>query len=267
VPTFARTDTSKAPEEPASETTDRYQFPATQWSLVAKAVAKDTQEDTQEGEQAMAAICERYWLPLYAFARRSGCNPQDAEDMTQGFIYTIIRRNGLKSADATKGRLRSFLIAGMRNQIISVHRKQSTQIRGADKIVRNLTLEQAEQLLAEDESDYSSASESPSQVFERRWALALLDRVLERLESAYRDKGETKLFLELRPFLHGKRSAADGAYQQVAKALGISSNLVGVRIHRMKRLYRELLREEIVATVDESEVDSEIEYLFSVFQR
>ena len=131
-------------------------------------------KDTKEGQQAMAALCERYWLPLYAFARRSGCNPPDAEDMTQGFIYTIIRSNGLKTADASKGRLRLFLMAGMKNHIISVHRKQTTQVRGADKIVHNLTLEQAEQLLAEDKSAYASHAESPAQVFERRWALALL---------------------------------------------------------------------------------------------
>lgn len=262
MPPIARTDTDKAPEELPAVTVDRYDFPATHWSVVAKAVVKDT----QEGQEAMAALCDRYWLPLYAFARRSGCTPQDAEDMTQGFIYTILRRNGLKSADATKGRLRTFLMAGMKHHMISVHRKEQTQVRGADRLVHNLTIERAEELLAEDATAYTTATGSPSQVFERRWALALLDRVLERLENAYSDKGEVELFAHLRPFLHGKQNAGEGAYQKVAKAAGISSNLVGVRIHRMKRQYRELLREEIAATVDETEIDSEIEYLFSVFQ-
>ncbi|MGK0189012.1 MAG: DNA-directed RNA polymerase specialized sigma24 family protein [Verrucomicrobiales bacterium] len=221
--------------------------------------------DSTEGKEALAAICEGYWLPLYAFARRSGCTPEDAEDMTQGFIYSILHSNGLKTADPQKGRLRSFLIKGIKNYMISLHRKESSQIRGGNLVT--ISIEKAEEMLAEDEGAYAHSSQSPIDVFERRWALALLARVLKLLREEFEQKGEGQIFETLRPYLSGKDRTGDGAYDAAAEKLGMSNSLVGVRVHRMKRRYKEVLRAEIASTVAEDEVESELRHLFSIFQR
>lgn len=186
--------------------------------------------------------------------------------MTQGFIYSILSRNALKTADSEKGKLRSFLIKGLKNYMISSYRKESTQTRGTEPLVP-ISIEKAEETLAEDSSAYASSSQSPLDVFERRWALSLLSAVLQRLREEFEEKDELELFLTLRPFLSGKDRNGDGAYETASRKLGISRSLIGVRIHRMKRRYREILREEIAATVQDDEVEDEMLHLFSIFQR
>jgi RNA polymerase sigma-70 factor (ECF subfamily) len=230
-------------------------FPNTRWSLVVQVGG----EDDGRARAAMAELCEIYWYPLYAYARRDSKAPEDAADLTQGFFAKLLSEENLKTVRQERGKLRSYLLTGMRNFIISEMRRQSRQKRGGGVPVSSLDLDDAERRYRED----IASEHTPETLFERRWAITLLDRAMQRLKGDYLDSERGELFDALQPFIGG---GGEGTYAEVGTRLGMTEGAVKVAVHRMRGRYRLRLREEVVNTVaDESEVEAEIAYLFSVF--
>lgn len=229
-------------------------FPTTHWSMVRRAGATDA-----EGTRvALAHLCAEYWYPLYAYARRRGHSPHDAQDLTQSFIMEVIEGPLLGRADPERGRFRSFMLGAMQHFLANETRRQRTAKRGGGSEVVSLDEAQAEQRFALEPAD----ERTPEDQFARNWAFTLLDAVLVRLREEYAQAGRAELFEALEPYLSGKDGKA--GYASVGAALGLSENTVAVSIHRMRRRYGELLREEIAQTVlTPEEVEEEIAHLLT----
>lgn len=229
------------------------EFHTTRWSRVIRA-GDPTQEAAQE---ALASLCQDYWRPLYYFALRKGHGPEDAQDLTQGFIARLLERNSLAAADRERGRFRTFLLSAFSHYLSNQVRDASTQKRGGGAVVLSLDREGEENF-----QPLVSNETTPEMQYERNWALALLDRVMARLREEYHGAGREELFGALQPHL----SAANRpGYAGLGADLGMSESGVAVAVHRMRRRYGELLREEIASTVsDLSEVEDEVRYLIRV---
>lgn len=226
----------------------------THWSVVQAA----TQPTTPQCRQALETLCQTYWFPVYAFLRRWG-HPQDAaEDYTQGFFTHLLERDGLRLADPERGRFRSFLLSALKNFVANERDKQRALKRGGAHT--HLSLD-----LAEAEGRYAIQSEqasSPDRMFERSWALTILDRAMTRLQSELESRGKGDLFNRLKGYMAVDRDTVP--YQATAQALGMTENAVKVAVHRLRRRYRELLQDEIAQTVsDETQIDEEIGSLFA----
>ena len=227
-------------------------------------VVKAQQEDPKNGQEALNQLCTAYWMPLYAFARRKGHSPEDSEDLTQGFLSHFISKDSFAGVDRNKGRLRNYLRRSMDYYMRDQWRRQTTQAKGEGKgVVRGLSVEQAEQIIS---NDSAWLTESPEEAFQRRWAMVLLDRVMERLAQHYSDKGEPQMFEQLKPFLEGTRHN-DESYAECAEKLGLTANVIRVRTTRLRKRFRALLIEEVRATTSDEEVEDELRFLFTVFQR
>ena len=228
------------------------QFPPTRWTRVVRANG-----DGVEAERALNELCELYWYPLYVFARRQGQSAEDAQDLTQGFFADLLRSGSLERANREKGRLRSFLLGAMKNYMAYEHRKATTQKRGAGVVPISIDAEAAERRFAHEPSHESS----PDRDFDRRWALAILERVVGRLQEDYARKDMGELFGELAPLLAGQ-VAAD--YAGVAGRLGMNAGAVRTALSRMRRRYRECLVREVSETVASPDfVDEELDALIS----
>lgn len=232
-------------------------FMTTRWSLVIRA----GKEGEEEG--ALADICRDYWYPLYAYVRRRGFPEHDAQDLTQGFFQEILAGGMLGRASEDHGRFRSYLLGAVGNFLANERRRNGAAKRGGHAVTVSLDEE------AHGEERYSrepADGVTPETQFERNWAFALLERVFVRLGDEYEAAGRAPLFATLRPYLAGK----DGqeGYAALGAELGMSQGAVAVAIHRMRRRYGELLRDEIARTVaDAAEVEEEIAYLLTVVAR
>lgn len=227
-------------------------FATTRWSLVLSA----GKGAGQGSEQALAQLCELYWYPVYAFIRRHGHSSDEAADLTQEFFALVLEKSYLRAADPERGRFRSFLLACLRH-FLSNQRDRATAIkRGGGYNIVPLEIETAEgRYLHEPPEEIT-----PEKIFERRWALTLLDRVLARLGDEYNVRGRQKLFEVLKGFLTG--DSADVSYQAVAQTLGTTEGAVKVAVHRLRRRFRDLLAEEVETTVaNQHDVEDEIRYL------
>jgi len=203
---------------------------------------------------ALRELCEVYWYPLYAFLRRDGVAESEAMDLVQGFLADVLERGEL-GADPERGRFRSYMIGALRNYRSNVRRAAATQKRGGE--VQSFGLDDAEARYRYEPAD----TESPQVLFERRWAMTLLDRALERLEAEYRERKREAVFDALKDTLSG---GAVENYAQKAAGLGMSESAVKVSVHRMRARMRELLREEVAQTVSsEADVDDELQQLFA----
>ncbi len=233
-------------------------FATTHWSVVL-AVGQST--DAQASE-ALEELCRTYWYPLYAFVRRQGRSPEDAQDLTQGFFAHLLRKDFLSGVGPEKGRFRSFLLACLKHFLADEWEKARTAKRGGSCPEMRLGLEGAEeryQLEACVEADAES-------LYERRWALDLLDQVLNRLRHEAVASGREAVFDQLQGCLLGERPTE--TYAQMGARLGMSETAVKVTVHRLRQRYRELLREEIAHTVTRpDEIDEEMRYLFEVVSR
>ncbi len=228
-------------------------FLTTHWTVVLAA----GRHDTARAETALAQLCQTYWYPLYAYVRRRGRSPHDAQDLTQEFFARLLEHNWLARADQAKGRFRTFLLTAMERFLANEWDKVRALKRGGGSQL--LSLDAAEALYGAEPAD----ARSPEQVFERRWALTLLDAVLQRLEADYRAQGKGELFAMLKPCLVGEREALP--YQQLARQLGLTEGALKVTVHRLRQRYRELLRAEIANTVAAADdVDAEMRHLFNV---
>jgi RNA polymerase sigma factor (sigma-70 family) len=230
------------------------QFATTRWSVI---LAASDSASTQH-EPALSTLCQTYWFPLYAYLRRRGYDSHQAEDYTQGFFAGILERKGLRKADPKYGKFRSFLLASLKNFLADEWDRSHAQKRGGDKKVLSLDFDAAASRYEREPEHHMS----PEKLFERSWALTVLTRAMERLkaESAVSDKQQ--LFERLKIYLTAEKDAVP--YREVAEKLEMTEGAVKVAVHRLRRRYRELVRDEIAQTVTtEAQVDEEIRDLFA----
>ena len=231
-------------------------FVTTQWSVVLTA-----QGQSPAADEALEKLCRTYWWPLYGFVRRSGYKPEEAQDLTQGFFALLLERRDLDVVRKEKGRLRSYLLVSLKNFIAKAKRREMAVKRGEGRPLVPL-----DELLARERADLEPADTlTADRIYERRWALTLLEQVLARLESEYRTAGNAKLFDHLKELLSdepGHRSQAE-----IAAGLGMTENAVKQAFHRLRQRYRELLRDEIAQTVAvPGDVEDELRHFISVLQ-
>ena len=234
----------------------RAAFATTHWSVVLTA-----QERSPAADAALEKLCRTYWWPLYGFVRRSGYGPEEAQDLTQGFFALLLERRDLDVVRREKGRLRSYLLVSLKNFLAKARRRELTLKRGEGRALVPL-----DELIAREEADLEPADNlTVDKIYERRWALTLLEQVLTRLEADYRAAGNAKLFDCLKEFLSdepGRQSQAE-----VAAELGMTENAVKQAFHRLRQRYRQLLRDEIAQTVAvPGDVEEELRHFISVLQ-
>jgi RNA polymerase sigma factor (sigma-70 family) len=209
--------------------------------------------------EALSRLCQAYWYPLYSFARRRGHSAEDAQDLTQEFLARLLEKNWIGDADRDKGRFRTFLLTAMKHFLSDEWDKARARKRGGGVTLQPLQFGQAE-------SRYNLeplVDETPERIFEVRWAMALLEQVLNRLRTEYEKEGKAGLFAALHPCLIGERTSQP--YAELAKSLGASESMVKSAVHRLRQRYRQLLRDEIAHTIAvPDEVDEEMRYLFSI---
>lgn len=228
-------------------------FAPTQWSVVLHA----GRNDTPRAHQALARLCQIYWYPLYSHVRRRGHSAHDAQDLTQEFFSQLLQRQTLSRADPSRGRFRSFLLTALKNFLADERAKAQTQKRGGTHEILSLDLAAAERRFELE----PVASSAPDTAFDRQWAMALLETVLHRLETEYRDEGKAALFAALKATLTGASTAQP--YAELATHLGLSEGAVKIAVHRLRKRYRAVLQAEIADTVESPEaVQEEMRYLF-----
>lgn len=252
------TSHSSADAPGALEPPRKGQFATTRWSLVAAAGSRET----PRARESLARLCQIYWYPLYAYARRRGHAPEDAQDLTQAFFARLLEKNWIAGADRNKGRFRTFLLSAMQNFLADEWDRSRAQKRGGGVQFVPLDLEAAEQRYATE----PAGPDTPERMFERRWAVALLDHVLTRLREEYEQEGKHALFTSLSPCLVGERTAQP--YTELAESLGSTEAAVKSAVHRLRSRYRQMLREEIAGTLESgNDVDDELRHLFAVLTR
>ena len=229
----------------------RSSFSATQWTLVLAAAT-----DGSVAHRAIAELCERYWEPLYAFARRTGLTPEDAEDGVQGLFADLLERSAFQKVDRSKGKFRSFLLASFKNFLSHERERRHAQKRGGGSEAISLDSRDAEARYALEPAD----DLSPDKLYDRRWARVLLDCAQARLADQYAASGQTELFEKLRPVLGASRAQVD--YASMSGELGMTEGALKVAAHRLRDRYRAALRDEVAATVaSATDIDTELRYL------
>lgn len=216
-------------------------FPPTSWTLVRQAL----DSGDAAAPRALATICEAYWYPVYAFVRRSGKGPDDAEDLTQGFFAKLVEKEILSGADRDKGRLRTFLLTCLQRHLADEHDRAMAQKRGAGVLV-SFNSEWAEEAYATEPVD----DLTPDRIFQRRWALTVLEHSLEMLQEEFRADGKAARFDTLRPFL-GFGPDPEQRYEDIAAATGTPINTLKGHVFRMRQRWRELLFAQVAATLNE----------------
>ena len=239
----------------AHSTPSPERFESTHWSVV---LAADRNDDTAS-HAALARLCQTYWYPLYAFVRRRGCGPEDAQDLTQAFFAHLLENHAFATTDRAKGKFRSFLLASLRHFLASEWERASAQKRGGRCEHVPLELDAAEVRYEREPIDAAS----PDRLFDRNWALTLLERAMVRLRDEQCAAGHAERFDRLRERLTGEPDAR--RYAALAADLGLSEAAVKMIVSRLRRRYGELLREEIAQTVSRPEgVAEEIRHLFAM---
>ncbi len=245
-------------QDAAGESRTGSGFPPTHWSTVLHAA----HAGSPEADGALTRLCETYWYPLYAFVRRQGHAPQDAQDLTQAFFEHLLSRDFLSNVTPDKGRFRSFLLTCLKRYLADEWRKGHACKRGAGRPVLVLDEKTAENLYQREPDHSADALE----LYERRWALALLDRVLERLGTEFAAAGKQATFGRLQSFLLGERGG--GTYTEAAASLGTTEGAVKMTVLRMRERYRALFREEIAHTVAEpGEIAEEVRHVVTVLRQ
>jgi RNA polymerase sigma-70 factor (ECF subfamily) len=227
-------------------------FATTHWSVVLAA----GDAAAPGSETALAGLCQTYWYPLYAHVRRRGHPPEAACDFTQGFFAELLARKAIGVADPQRGRFRTFLLAALDHFLHHAHRDAHTLKRGGGREIVSLDAQDAEQRFALEPAD----ERTPDLEFDRRWALATLERARHRLRHEFSLAGKAELFDLLRP--HLQADANGPAYAQIAAQLGMTVVAVKVTVHRLRQRYGEVLREEVAHTLaDPADGEQEIRHL------
>jgi RNA polymerase sigma-70 factor (ECF subfamily) len=242
-------------QPPTSGPSDAAGFAATHWTVV---IAAAGGESPSRAGEAMAELCRTYWYPLYAYVRRRNYDIHEAEDLTQEFFARLLAKNYLADADRRKGKFRAFLLTALKHFLANEWDRSQSLKRGGGQAVLSLDARMAESRYGLEPSH----NLTPERLFERQWALTVLDRVLAGLQAEFVAEGKQTIFDGLKQFLTANRSSA--SYGQVAGQLGMTEGAVKTATHRLRRRYRELLRREIAQTVASPEqIDEEIRYLLS----
>jgi RNA polymerase sigma-70 factor (ECF subfamily) len=212
-----------------------------------------------DAREALESLCRSYWFPIYAQARMPGNDPDGAQDLTQSFFAHILEKNSLGLADPERGRFRAFLKVAFKHHVANEYRRQRAERRGGGSEPLRLDLEEAESRYRVE----PVAASTPEVEFERHWARVLLARSLERLEEEMGDDQEGVRYRLLEPYLTGRPTGK--TYAQIARTLGSTDGAVRMAIHRMRRRWGEILRDEISQTVaDPQQVEDEMRHLFAV---
>lgn len=215
-----------------------------------------------DGAVALEALCDSYWLPIYAFVRREGYEQAEAQDLTQSFFVMLLQREDLRNVSPEKGRFRTFLLTALKHFLINEWQKARALKRGGGKAVLSLDFDSAESKFRMEPTEPAT----PESVFNRQWALALLENVQSTLQREMTVDGSGKLYAALKPHLVGEPDA--GRYADVADELGMTEAAVKMAMSRLRKRYRALLREEIAQTVSsDEEIDEEIRELFEALRR
>jgi RNA polymerase sigma-70 factor (ECF subfamily) len=250
--------TAPSDRPPPDGTTFDSGFHSTQWGAVLTARGKDS----SQARQALAELCRAYWYPLYAYIRRRGNNPTDAEDLTQGFFERLLAKDYLGDVTPGRGRFRSFLLTVLKHFLANEWDRAQTRKRGGGQTIVSLDAQDAEERYQFEPVE----RETPETLFEHRWALTILERVLARLRAEFVAGEKTGLFEQLKGFLSA--DLPHGSYAEVATRTGLKEGTVKVAVHRLRRRYGELLREQIADTVDDPrEIEDEVRHLISVLVR
>jgi RNA polymerase sigma-70 factor (ECF subfamily) len=246
---------SDSTDHPSSAPGTAAWFATTHWTVVRN--ARDG--GSTEAGVALEKLCQTYWYPLYAFVRRQGYSPHDAQDLTQEFFARLLAKDYLADVDRGKGKFRSFLLAALKHFLANAWDCRNAQKRGGSATHLSIDAASAEQRYGLEPAD----PEDAERIFERRWALTLLDQVLDRLKSEFAAAGKADHFDQLKVVLTADKGTLP--YVELARSLGMTEGAVKVAVHRLRQRYRELLRAEIAHTVSApEEVDGEIRHLFGV---
>ena len=230
-------------------------FATTSWSMVLAA----GEADSSRSRQALAALCETYWYPLYAFIRRQGCTVDEARDLAQGYFLQLLEKGFLKQVRPEAGRFRSFLLVSVKHFLSNARDRERALKRGGGRLPIRLEFDVAEGRYRMDPAD---SALTPDRLFERQWAMTVLERSMSSLREESARSGETSRFDLLKVYLTGEEPAVP--YQQVAPELGISESAVSVAVHRMRQRFGKVLREVIAQTVtNPAEIDDEIRFMLS----
>jgi RNA polymerase sigma factor (sigma-70 family) len=239
---------------PASRTAIGRLFPVTRWDLVAQAGEAGGLRDA-----ALNELCRLYWYPVYAYLRRHGYGRSDAEDLTQGFFVKLLADETIKAADSEKGTLRTFLLSSLQRHIADRARHDTAQKRGGGRVVISFDGMEAEERYASEPPD----NRDPESLFAHAWAQGLLGTVRRKLQAAFEVSGRARVFETLLPFLMWDREPP--SHREVAQQMGCTEAASRVHIMRLRRKFRDLLKAELLATVQEpEEVTEEINWLRSV---
>ena len=231
-------------------------FATTHWTVVLAAGRRST----PQSDRALEELCRAYWYPLYAYVRRHGHSKEDAEDLTQGFFAAFLKRNYLGDVRSEKGRFRAFLLAALKHFLANEYDRASRQKRGGGQTPLSLDWQDADTRYQIDPPDQLS----PDKLYDRAWATTLLEQVIGRLRAECVAEGKANAFEQLKPFLTvGK---GDLPYAEAAASLGLNEGAARVAVHRLRRRYRELLREQIAQTLsDPADLEEELRALFRAF--
>lgn len=232
-------------------------FTTTHWSVVLAAGGKDAAQSLE----ALESLCSAYWYPLYAYVRRRGHGPADAQDLTQEFFARLLEKNWLADLEPEGGRFRSFLLTAMNRFLANEYDRSRSLKRGGGRVPVSLDRDETEGRYACE----PATDETPERIFEKGWALTVLDQALARLGQELEADGKGRYFERLSPFL--SREADPGEYAKIGGQWGMSAGAVGVAVHRLRQRYRESVRQEIARTVaDPAQVDAEMRHLLEALQ-
>jgi len=233
-------------------------FPTTHWSLIVTA----GEADSPQARAALAQLCGSYWYPVYAYVRREGHDPYSAQDFTQEFFARLIEKNFVAGAAQEKGRFRSFLLIALKRFLVNEWQRTQAQKRGGGQPFLSLDAEDAEERYKLEPVEEMTAD----RIYERRWALALLDGVMNTLRREYASDGKGELFDQLKAFLYGDKS--DVSQAEIGTRFGLSESAVKSTVHRLRQCYREILYEQVAQTVaSRVDVEDELRHLLSVLSR
>ena len=238
----------------SSSTAGTSRFATTHWSVVLTA----GKPDSSHYRQALETLCRTYWFPLYVYLRRRGYDIYQAEDNIQAFFACLLEKGGLRLADPKRGRFRSFLLVALKHFLANESARTQAQKRGGGRKILSLNIENAESQYIREPRDELS----PEKLFERSWALAILDRTMVRLQAEAVSAKKEKHFDCLKIYLTAEKNAVP--YCEVATRLNMTEGAVKVAVHRLRQRYRVLLRDEIAQTVTtEEQINEEIRDLFA----
>src|SRR3989442_7530073 len=244
--------------DPSQDRAGTAEFSTTHWSVVLAAGHSSAPGATE----ALETLCHAYWYPLYAYLRRSGRDTHDAQDLTQAFFARLIEKKDFALADRDKGKFRFYLLGALKHFLADQHDKATALKRGGGQTFVSFDAQTAEQRYRMEPVDEAT----PDMLFERRWALTLLDQALARLRQECAPAGRVQLYQRLEMLLTGAPNGV--SYAEIAARLGTTESAVKSVLHRLRRRHRELIREEVAATVSTAaEIEEELRHLIAILAR